>query len=71
MMWKITGKTYLSGGGGTSCIGVELGVFSISIMASGASWLSGATELSIGGAPSSPLGSTDFPALFPNLMPFY
>lgn len=49
-----------------SCIGVEIGVFSISIMANGASGSGrGETELSIGAA--SPAGSDDFPALLPNL----
>jgi hypothetical protein len=49
-------------------MGVELGVFSISIIASGASGI-GDTALSIN-SPASPDGSVDFPALFPNLIDF-
>lgn len=50
-----------------SCIGVEIGVFSISIMAKGASGSGkGDTELSMG-AISPAAGSDAFPALLPNL----
>lgn len=53
-----------------SCIGVEIGVFSISIIASGASGSgNGETELSMGAA--SPAAASDaFPALLPNLTTF-
>lgn len=64
-------STYFSSGGGgiSPCIGVEIGVFSISIIANGASGSGrGETALSID-APS-PVGSVAFPALLPNLMPF-
>lgn len=63
-------STYFSsGGGGISCIGVEIGVFSISIIANGASGSGrGETALSID-APSPVAGSVAFPALLPNLMP--
>jgi hypothetical protein len=61
--------THFSGGGG-SCMGVEMGVFSISIIANGASGI-GDTALSINCcSPASPDGSVDFPALFPNLNDF-
>jgi hypothetical protein len=64
-------STYFSsGGGGISCIGVEIGVFSISIIANGASGSGrGDTALSID--PPSPAGSVVFPALLPNLMPLH
>lgn len=64
-------STYFSsGGGGISCIGVEIGVFSISIIAKGASGSGrGETALSID-APSPAAGSVAFPALLPNLRLF-
>lgn len=50
-----------------SCIGVDVGVFSTSIIANGASGSGkGDTELSIGAASPS-TGSEVFPALLPNL----
>lgn len=62
---------FSSGGGGISCIGVVVGVFSISIIANGASGSgSGDTELSIGAA-SPVAGSAAFPALLPNLTAFH
>ena len=62
---------FSSGGGGISCIGVEIGVFSVSIIANGASGSGkGDTELSMG-AVSPVAGSVAFPALLPNLTPFH
>lgn len=60
--------TYFSSGGG----GISwLGVFSISIIASGASGSgSGDTALSMDGAASPSAGSVAFPALLPNLTDF-
>jgi hypothetical protein len=71
MIRKIGSTHFSSGGGGISCIGVELGVFSISIIARGASGSGrGATALSIGASPSA-VGSDVFPALLPNLTAFH
>lgn len=57
---------FSSGGGGISCIGVPIGVFSISIIANGASGIGDTVLLSIA---FSVVAST-FPALLPTLTNF-
>ena len=69
--YDIISTHFSSGGGGISCIGVEIGVFSISIIANGASGSgSGDTALSPIAPPSAAAGSDAFPALLPNLTDF-